>query len=86
MWMTSLLQTPHHQQLMPCSHLCKRIFVYVDDIIVTSSSSSTVDALLCDLKSEFALSDLDNLHYFLGIELKQDSVCWFFAHSRQICN
>jgi hypothetical protein len=45
----------------------------VDDIIVASSSSDVVDALLSDLKSDFALKDLGPLHYFLGIEVKQYS-------------
>jgi hypothetical protein len=47
--------------------------VYVDDIIVVSSSSRVVDALLADLKNDFALKDLGNLHYFLGIEVKHTS-------------
>jgi hypothetical protein len=45
------------------------LLVYIDDIIVASSSSSVVTALLCDLQSEFALKDLVNLYYFLGIEV-----------------
>jgi hypothetical protein len=34
------------------------LLVYVDDIIVTSSNSSAVDALLKDLRMDFALKDL----------------------------
>jgi hypothetical protein len=45
--------------------------VYVDDIIVISSSPATIDALLTDLKQDSALKDLGLLHYFLGIEVKQ---------------
>jgi hypothetical protein len=45
------------------------MLIYVDDIIVTSSSSEAVAALLRDLRSEFALKDLGNLSYFLGIEV-----------------
>jgi hypothetical protein len=45
--------------------------VYVDDIIIASSLSSAVDALLWDLQSDFALKDLGNLNYFLGIEVQQ---------------
>jgi hypothetical protein len=37
------------------------LLVYVDDIIVTSSSPSAIDAVL---------SNLGNLNYFLGIEIK----------------
>jgi hypothetical protein len=54
---------------------CKKVvtiylLVHVDDIIVTSSSPAAIDALLSDLKSDFALKDLGNLNYFLGIEVK----------------
>jgi hypothetical protein len=45
------------------------LLVYVDDIIVTSSSPGAIDALLQDLKSDFALKDLGHLNYFLGIEV-----------------
>jgi hypothetical protein len=44
--------------------------IYVDDIIVTSSSAEAVSALLKDLKAEFALKDLGELNYFLGIEVE----------------
>jgi hypothetical protein len=46
------------------------VLVYVDGIIVTNSSPAAIDALLADLQSEFALKDLGDLHYFLGIEVK----------------
>jgi hypothetical protein len=49
------------------------ILVYVDDIIVTSSHPQAVVALLKKLGDEFALKDLGNLHYFLGIEVNQVS-------------
>jgi hypothetical protein len=45
------------------------VLVYVDDIIVASSSDQATQALLLDLQKEFSLKDLDNLHYFLGIEV-----------------
>jgi histone deacetylase 1/2 len=48
------------------------VLVYVDDIIVASSSSEAVGALLADLKKDFALKDLGDLHYFLGIEVKRE--------------
>jgi len=49
------------------------LLIYVDDIIVTSSSSDAVDALIQDLKKDFALKDLGDLHYFLGIEVNKVS-------------
>ena len=48
------------------------MLIYVDDIIVTASSEEAVAALLHDLKREFALKDLGDLHYFLGIEVKRN--------------
>jgi histone deacetylase 1/2 len=47
------------------------VLVYVDDIIVASSSQEETNALLADLQQEFALKDLGDLHYFLGIEVKR---------------
>jgi hypothetical protein len=51
------------------------VLVYVDDTIVVSSSSRAVEALLADLKSEFALKDLGDLHFFLSIEVKKTPEC-----------
>jgi histone deacetylase 1/2 len=48
---------------------CTIFVVYVDDIIVASSSQAATTALLRDLEQDFALKDLGNLHYFLGIEI-----------------
>jgi hypothetical protein len=45
------------------------VLVYVDDIIVVSSSQSATAALLHNLEKDFALKDLGDLHYFIGIEV-----------------
>lgn len=45
--------------------------IYVDDIIVVSSRQEAVPTLLQDLQKEFALKDLGELHYFLGIEVNK---------------
>jgi histone deacetylase 1/2 len=47
------------------------VLVYVDDIIVASSIPSAVGRLLHQLRDDFALKDLGDLHYFLGIEVKK---------------
>jgi histone deacetylase 1/2 len=47
------------------------VLVYVDDIIVTSSSDLAIAVLLRDLNENFAIKDLGDLHYFLGIEVKK---------------
>jgi ribonuclease HI len=45
--------------------------VYVDNIIVVSSLADATTSLLRNLEKEFALKDLGDLHYFLGIEVKK---------------
>jgi hypothetical protein len=49
------------------------ILVYVDDIIVASSRQEAITALLQDLKKDFMLKDLGDLHYFLRIEVNKTS-------------
>jgi hypothetical protein len=45
------------------------LLVYVDDIILVSSSSTAASRLVQNLRSEFAVKDLGPLRYFLGIEV-----------------
>lgn len=47
------------------------MLIYVDDIIVASSSEAATNALLKDLNKDFALKDLGDLHFFLGIEVRK---------------
>ncbi|KAF7838239.1 Retrovirus-related Pol polyprotein from transposon TNT 1-94 [Senna tora] len=42
--------------------------VYVDDVIVTGSSTQAIQDLVKVLNSKFSLKDLGSLHYFLGIQ------------------
>jgi hypothetical protein len=45
------------------------VLAHVDDIIVVSLISEETSGLLHELKKDFALNDLGELHYFLGIEV-----------------
>lgn len=47
------------------------MLIYVDDIIIVSSSSSATDKLVQQLTEEFAIKDLGSLDYFQGIEVKK---------------
>jgi hypothetical protein len=47
------------------------MLIYVDDIIVASSSPQATQCFLKTLKSDFALKDLGELYYFLGIEVSK---------------
>jgi hypothetical protein len=60
--------------------------VYVDDIIVVSSSPAAVEALLSDLKQDFAIKDLGALHYFLGIEVKKSSDDIILSQEKYVAN
>ncbi|XP_020203543.1 uncharacterized protein LOC109789090 [Cajanus cajan] len=48
------------------------ILIYVDDIIITSNSSTTIQSLIQNLHQFFPLKDLGRLHHFLGIEVNSD--------------
>jgi hypothetical protein len=45
------------------------ILVYVNDIIIASSCREATAVLINQLRKEFAVKDLGELHYFLGIEV-----------------
>ncbi|WVZ13326.1 hypothetical protein V8G54_017856 [Vigna mungo] len=45
------------------------LLVYVDDIIVTGSSSIELSNLISTLAARFSLKDLGCLNYFLGVEV-----------------
>lgn len=45
------------------------ILVYVDDIILVSSSVRAADRLVSSVCADFAVKDLGRLHYFLGLEV-----------------
>ena len=49
------------------------MLVYVNDIIVTGSSSSDITPLIQHLNAFFALKDMGPLHYFLRIKVKSTS-------------
>ena len=46
------------------------IFVYVDDILVTGTKMSGVEAFKQQMSSIFEMSDLGKLNYYLGIEVE----------------
>jgi histone deacetylase 1/2 len=61
------------------------VLVYVDDIIVASSTPQATDALLVDLQKDFALKDLGDLHFFSWNRIKKKGG-WSCIVSTKICN
>jgi hypothetical protein len=47
------------------------IGVYLDDLMVTGSSSKDINQFKREMTNVFKMSDLGLLHYYLGIEVKQ---------------
>ncbi|KAH9677458.1 retrovirus-related pol polyprotein from transposon RE1 [Citrus sinensis] len=45
------------------------ILIYVDDILITGSNSKFVEGVINKLGTEFALKDLGEFNYFLGLEV-----------------
>ncbi|XP_071681732.1 uncharacterized mitochondrial protein AtMg00810-like [Lolium perenne] len=58
------------------------LLLYVDDIILTASSTDLLRQITERLRAEFALKDLGPLHYFLGIEVVRRTD-GFFLHQRK---
>lgn len=52
------------------------ILVYVDDILVTGSSSKEVSSLITALNCHLSLRDLGQVNYFLGVEVKRTKEGW----------
>jgi hypothetical protein len=49
------------------------ICLYVDDLLVTGSSSTEIEDFKSQMKMEFEMTDLGKLTYFLGMELLETS-------------
>lgn len=45
------------------------LLLYVDDIILTGSSSQLLEQIVAFLKTEFHMKDMGKLHYFLGVKV-----------------
>jgi histone deacetylase 1/2 len=60
------------------------LLVYVDDIIVTGSSSVELSRLIATLAARFSLKDLGYLNYFLGVEVIPSVAGMFLSQRKYI--
>jgi hypothetical protein len=60
------------------------LLVYVDDIIVTGSSSTELSGLIATLAARFSLKDLGYLNYFLGVEVIPSAAGMFLSQRKYI--
>lgn len=55
------------------SHSCLIFLLYVDDILLTDSSTNFLHEFISTLSNQFAMKDLGPLHYFLWIQITPNS-------------
>ena len=60
------------------------VCLYVDDLIYTGNDRSLFDDFKQSMMSEFDMSDLGMMHYFLGIEVVQSSAGIFISQKKYV--
>ncbi|GJY08476.1 ribonuclease H-like domain-containing protein [Tanacetum coccineum] len=58
------------------------LLLYVDDIVLTASSVALLQRIIALLHSEFAMTDLGSLNYFLGISAQRSASDMFLSQSK----
>ncbi|GJV30479.1 ribonuclease H-like domain-containing protein [Tanacetum coccineum] len=58
------------------------LLLYVDDIILTTSSTTFLHRVISSLHAEFSMTDLGSLNYFLGISAQRTSTDMFLSQSK----
>ncbi|GJR75692.1 ribonuclease H-like domain-containing protein [Tanacetum coccineum] len=58
------------------------LLLYVDDIVLTASSSILLQRVIGSLHAEFSMTDLGPLNYFLGISVTRNTSGMFLSQSK----
>nr|GFB12385.1 ribonuclease H-like domain-containing protein [Tanacetum cinerariifolium] len=58
------------------------LLLYVDDVVLTASSTALLQRIITLLHSEFAMTDLGSLNYFLGISAQRSKSGLFLSQSK----
>ena len=58
------------------------LLLYVDDIVLTTSSPALKQHLMTRLSNKFSMKDLGHLSYFLGISIKRDPKGLFLSQQK----
>ena len=62
------------------------VLVYVDDIILTGSNPQLIQQVIQDMYHTFALKDLGDLNYFLGIEVVKSANGLYLSQAKYIAD
>ncbi|GJV90494.1 ribonuclease H-like domain-containing protein [Tanacetum coccineum] len=60
------------------------LLLYVDDIVLTTSSQPLLQLIIASLHQEFSMTDLGSLNYFLGISITRDSSGMFLSQKKYV--
>lgn len=60
------------------------LLLYVDDIILTGSAPTLLYPFIDRLSHEFALKDLNDLHYFLGVQVMCTPTSLFLSQHKYV--
>lgn len=60
------------------------LMAYVDDIVLTGTSTSKIDEVVKQLHSTFSLKDLSDLYFFLSVEVCRTSSGLFLSKRKYI--
>ncbi|GJU07066.1 ribonuclease H-like domain-containing protein [Tanacetum coccineum] len=58
------------------------LLLYVDDIILTASSTAFLQSIIATLHAEFSMTDLGPLNYFLGISVTRNTSGMFLSQQK----
>ncbi|GJU33021.1 reverse transcriptase domain-containing protein [Tanacetum coccineum] len=58
------------------------LLLYVDDIVLTASSSDLLQQIITSLHAEFSMTDLGSLNYFLGISVTRNASGMFLSQQK----
>ncbi|GJT39854.1 ribonuclease H-like domain-containing protein [Tanacetum coccineum] len=58
------------------------LLIYVDDIVLTASSTDLLQRIISSLHKEFDMTDLGALNYFLGISVTRDARGMFLSQKK----
>jgi hypothetical protein len=60
------------------------LLLYVDDIILTANTTSLLHSIIHSLKTEFSMSDLGDIHHFLGINVHRNHSGLFLSQQQYV--
>ena len=58
------------------------LLLYVDDIVLSASTTDLLHEIVTKLKAEFAMKDMGPLHYFLGIQVHRTPRGFFLSQAQ----